>query len=494
MKEKKEIEERYKLDNIRVGLVFPQYKEYLDTVSLPENKLHLGLIPPLSLAYVAALLENAGCEVKLIDASALNLTKEETSSLLKDFRPDFLGFTSSTIDFHCTLSWINYLKRELNIPTIIGGIHLSVYPQETMSHESIDYAVIGEAERTLPELLSYVSEGKSLRKVKGIAYRDNGEVVITEAREPVEDLDIYPFPARHLLPNDLYYSFISKEKKFTAMLTSRGCSFNCIFCDNKTIKYRARSARSVVDEMEECHIKYGTNEIDIFDALFSIDENRVIDICREIKRRGLKIKWSFRTRVDLVNEGMLDELKSAGCIRIYYGIESGDDRILRNINKHIEIDRIRDIVKLTKKKGIGVLGYFMLGNLGETQETIDKTLKLMLELPLDYIQISPVFAPPNTALYEMTRRNTNRDYWREYTLDTTLEEPFPRFGTELSLNQIDKYVYTCYLKFYLRLSYILKFILKIRSMDEFLRSFYALKDMIFSACSVNKYKVTLCQK
>ena len=477
------MKKRYALHNLRIGLIFPPYKEYSDTVSLPENKEHLGSIPPLSLTYVAALLEETGCTVKLIDASALSLTKEDVVHELKDFHPDFLGFTSSTIDFHCTLSWINYVKEKVNVPIIIGGIHLSVYPRETMTHENIDYAVIGEAEETLPELLECLFQGKAFSTIKGIAYRKDGDIIITPPREPIKDLDIYPFPARHLLPNDRYYSFISKEKRFTAMLTSRGCPFHCTFCDNQTIPYRTRSAHSVVDEMEECHTKYGIDEIDIFDALFSVDATRVTEICKEIKRRDLKLKWSFRTRVDLITEKTLDDLKHAGCIRIYYGIESGDEGILKNINKHIDLQRVKDVVMLTKKKGIDILGYFMIGNVGETPETIKRTLMLMRALPFDYVQISPVFAPPNTALYEMIKKHTGRDYWREYTLDPTVEEPFPRFGTELSEEQINKYIYTCYLKFYLRLSYIIKFAMKIKSINEFVRSYHALKDIIISACS-----------
>ncbi|MBU1864563.1 MAG: B12-binding domain-containing radical SAM protein [Candidatus Omnitrophica bacterium] len=469
-----------RLDNIRVGLVFPSYQDYDDKVSFGVNKQHLGYIPPLSLAYIGALLKEQGCTVMIIDASALQLTKKQVAERLKEFQPDFLGFTSTTVDFHCTLSWIRYLKEQLKMFTIIGGIHLSVYPRETMGHACIDYAVIGEAEETLPELLACLSQKGDVRHIKGIAYRDNGHIIITEGRNPVKNLDLYPFPARDLLANDRYYSFISKEKKFTAMLTSRGCPFDCIFCDSQTVSYRFRSAQSVVDEMEECVKVYGIQEIDIFDALFSISIKRVMEICKEINKRKLKFKWSFRTRVDLVTEEMLDELKRSGCIRIYYGIESGDETILKNINKHIDIDTIRRVVTLTKKKGIDVLGYFMIGNIGETHETVKKTLNLMCELPFDYVQISPVFAPPRTTLYNMIQQRFQKDFWKEYTLNPSRKEQLPLYGTTLSNEEVERYIHVCYFKFYLRAKYIIKFICQLRSLNELFRSIHALKDIIVS--------------
>lgn len=471
---------QFNLENIKVGLVFPQYKEYPDKVSFPENKHHLGVIPPITLAYVAAILESSGCRVKLIDASALKLTKGQVVDSLKDFNPDFIGFTSTTVDFHNTLGWINYLKEGLNKPIIAGGVHLAVYPKETLSHQAVDYGVTGEAEETLPELLECLTNKGDLSKIKGICYRDNGGIRVTEKRLPVSNLDEYPFPARHLLPNEKYYSFISKKKNFTAMLTSRGCPFHCIFCDSQTVKYRYRSPKNVVDEMQVCHDSYGINEIDIFDALFSVSSDRVMEICRELKSRKLKLKWSFRTRVDLVNEEMLEQLNKSGCVRIHYGIESGDPGILKNISKNVDISTVKKIVRLTKQKGIDAFGYFMIGNVGDNEETVKESRKLMLELPFDYIQISPAYAPPNSSLYRQVKEKTGKDFWSEYTIDPQRGGAFPRYGTDLTDKQINTYIYKCYLKFYLRPGFILNFIIRLRSWPELVRSLRSLKDIIFS--------------
>ncbi|MBU2258480.1 MAG: B12-binding domain-containing radical SAM protein, partial [Candidatus Omnitrophica bacterium] len=438
------------LTGIRVALIFPSYQKSEDPVSLREAKEHLGVIPPLSLGYVAAILEKEGCVVQLIDASALKLARWQVFELVNKFEPDYLGFTSTTIDFHNTLEWISYLKSKTNLPVIIGGINMAVYPAETLTHEDIDYGVIGEAEETLPELLRCLVNRKDINQVKGICYRRNGDIIINEKRPPLRNIDDTPFPSRHLLSNDRYYSLISKKNNFTAMITSRGCPFHCIFCDNQTIAYRCRSPRNIVDEMEQCKNQYGINEIDIFDALFSVDKSRVIEICKQIQERKLKIDWSFRTRIDLVNEAVLDELKKSGCTRIYYGIESGDPEILRAINKEVDIKLIKRVICLTKNKGIDTFGYFMIGNIGETAKSVKKTLDLMLALPLDYVQISPVFAPPNTKLYAMLMGREKSDYWKEYVLGRAKENLLPRYGTDLTDSEVKKYIRYCYLRFYLR--------------------------------------------
>jgi len=476
------------LASVKVALIFPSYKNYHDPVAVKENKEHLGAIPPLSLAYVAAILESIGVTVRIIDASALHLTMEEVSALLVDFKPDFLGFNATTIDFHCTLRWCRYLKDSLRIPIILGGIHLSVYPQETMTHICIDYGVIGDAEETLPELLDAIVNDKPLANVKGILYRDHERIITTEKRTPVSDLEPFPVPARHLLPNDKYYSFISKQKPFTAMLTSRGCAFNCIFCDSQTVEYRCYSADRVVDEIEECVKKYRVKEIDIFDALFSVDRKRVFEICDGILKRDLKVKWSFRTRVDLVDKEMLQCLKKAGCIRICYGIESGDEEVLKNINKGTTVDRIKKTIALTKENGIQTLGYFMFGNIGETHESIKKTLGLMLGLEFDFVQISATFPPPNTILYAKYKEEFGYDYWREYTLDASKSAALPYVGTSLSEKEIKDYIYKCYLKFYLRPNYILKFIAHLSSFHEFWRSLKALAAVIGSYAERKRLK------
>lgn len=469
------------LEGIKVALIFPAYQDSSDIVSLKENKKHIGKIPPLSLAYVAAILEAHKVEVRIIDASVFDMDKEQVVQSLKEFAPDLVGFTLATYHFHNNLSWIKYIKKELGVPIVVGGIQTSIYPEETLLHQAIDYIIIGDAEETLVELIGNIAGQNDIKGVKGIGYRDSlGNVLINESRRPFLNIDATPFPARHLLSNEKYFSLISHKKNFSVMMTSRGCPFNCIFCDNNTIKFRLRSPGNVVDEMEECKHKYAINEIDMFDAAFTVREDRTIEICEEILKRDLELLWSFRTRADLVNKRMLEVLKQASCIRIYYGIESASPRILKNIKKEVDIEKIKDTVMQTKKIGIEPFGFFMIGNIGETKETIEDTVKLIKKLPLKYIQVSSTYAPPNTELYEHIKEKYNRDFWREYTREGNLKGKIPRYGTELSEEEVEEQVRRVYLSFYLNPRRVLEIVSSIRSVEEFKRGLLALKDMLVS--------------
>lgn len=472
---------------LKVILIFPSYQEYDDGVSVSENKNHLGHIPPLSLATVAAILEACDVEVRIIDASAAHLTKHDVCKIIGSYNPDLVGFSVTTVDFGCVLEWCCCVKKVTNAAILIGGLHLSLYPYETFTHECFDYGIIGDAEETLPALINALRVGNDLRSVDGVIFRDGKNVIKTRQSAPLHDLDQSPFAARHLLPLEKYYSFISKAKPFTALLTSRGCPFRCVYCDSESIPYRAMSAKRVVDEMEECVQRFGIKEIDIFDALFSVDQARVVAISNELLKRKICVRWSFRTRVDLVDDGMLSLLKKAGCVRIYYGIESGDQEMLKNIKKNITIEQIKKTIALTKKNRIQAFGYFMIGNIGETRQTIKKTQQLMCSLPLDYVQISATFATPNSQLYGSIKKASGIDYWLQYTLNPERREAPPRISTDLTPEQIRRAIYSSYLRFYLRPRYVLKFTLQVNSFHELGRSLKALKSVLWSYVRGAKY-------
>ena len=467
------------LKGTRLCLIFPPYKESEDIVFLKTAKKNLGKITPLSLCAVAAIFERFGGVVKIIDANAKELTIESVTKEIDNFSPDFLGFTLSTYQFHYTLEWIKSIRSRANISTIVGGPHARIYPREILTHKQIDYCVIGDAEEALPNLIHSLINKKELSTVGGIAYRsrNEGSIKINNFLLYIKDLDNIPFPSRHLIDNSLYYSLISKYKNFTAMTSSRGCIFQCTFCDNHCIPYRAMSPKRVVDEMEVCKKEFNINEIDMFDGVFSISKKRTLEICEEIKKRKLKIFWSFRTRADLVDKETLNVLKSAGCIRIYYGIESGSPGILRNIKKYVTLEHIKYIVKLTKHIGIDTFGYFMVGNYGEDYKTISETINLMLSLPLDYVQIAPIFYPPNTKVYSEVMKIIKQDYWREYTINPNHRIEFPIVGTNFSKEQIHAIARKMYLRFYLRPAFIIKFMLRIKSSEEFVRAIKAVFDM-----------------
>ena len=199
---------------LKVALVYPPYGPVRNEPGIKTVKENYGIFPSLSLLYVAGILEAAECEVLFIDAHAEELTLEETVARLNAFGPDYVGYTITTYLFFQTMDWIRSIRELVDVPTIVGGVHLSIYPRETLGYDCIDYAVTGEAEIALPEMLSALVTGAELSSVRGIAYRRNdGEIIVTP-KAPDCDVDAAPFPARQLIDNSLYYSFISKYKNF----------------------------------------------------------------------------------------------------------------------------------------------------------------------------------------------------------------------------------------------------------------------------------------
>jgi len=457
------------LDGLRIALVYPPYGPVRNEPGIKTVKENYGIFPSLSLLYVAGILQSAGCDVLFIDAHAEGLTLEQCLDRLRRFGPDYVGYTLTTYLFFQSMDWIRAIKAQLPVPVIVGGVHLSIYPRETLAYPELDYAVTGEAERALPDLLTALTRKGDLSQVRGIAYRRaDGQVVVTPNAADA-DIDAAPFPARNLIDNSIYYSFISQYRNFTCFITSRGCPYKCIFCEQGSKPFRARSPGNVVDELEICHHEYGIRELDFFDSSFTIRKQRVIDICEEIERRKLDIVWAARTRVDCINDDVLRAMRRAGCNRIYYGIESGNREILQTLKKSTSLEMYRDVVAATRKHGINTFGYFMVGNPYETEATIRQTIRLALELDLDYAQFSKVTPMPATELYTLLLQETGRDYWREH-IEAGVDEDIPRPLCDMTDAEIQRWTRLAYLRFYYRPKYIARAMARLKSKDELKRS------------------------
>lgn len=460
------------LDDKRFGvsLVYPPYGSSPNEPNPAVVSKNYGLFPSLSLGYVAAILEGCGCRVQFIDANALGISLPKTIELVRTFKPDLVGYTITTPLFYQTYSWLKSIKQATEIRTIVGGAHVAVFPKETMLHPEIDMAIVGEAEETLPELIDALRSGRDPAGMKGTIIRQNGETVFAPLRQELRDLDAAPFPARHLWPNERYYSFISRYRNFTPLITSRGCPFKCIFCEQGNKTFRARSAENVVCEMEECITRYGVGEFDFFDSSFTTRKDHVLGICEKITQRGIKTVWAARSRVDLVDEEILKALHRAGCKRIYYGIESGDPEILSALSKKVNLEQAREALRLTKEIGIETFGFFMIGSPNETKESVQRTFEFVSSVSLDYVQYSKVVPLPGTKLYEMLLEETGYDYWREFIAGRTSEMVLKRPRTNLTEKQIQSLVREGYLKFYFRPLYVLRALKRIRSWAELKRS------------------------
>ncbi|MCD6312144.1 MAG: radical SAM protein [Elusimicrobia bacterium] len=365
-------------------------------------------MPPLGLTYIAAYLRSNGYrDIKIVDVEAGGYNIDD----IVEYSPDVIGFTSVTPNFESTCRMASELKKRLDIPLVLGGIHVSVAPVSAMENEkAFDYGVMGEGEVTAKELMDAIKEGKSVENIKGIVRRKQGKIIVNPPRELIRDLDVLPFPARELLNNSDYVFSVPGEgiRPLAMMSSSRGCPFNCVFCASKTIWGRGtrfRSAENVLSEIEEIVNKLRIKYIVFSDDTFTLDRKRVVEICDLIIERKLKFKWQMMTRANLFDEELLLLMKKAGLVRMSIGIESGDPIILKKIKKGVTLQDIRDAYRIAAKVGVETRGSVMLGHPYETRKTAMTTLRFIRNLKdckQMYINISTPY--PGTELYEMAIR------------------------------------------------------------------------------------------
>lgn len=464
---------------MKIAFVFNPFSYKCHEENLRVVQKYFGLFPPLSLAWSAAIAEKAGHEAVIIDARTLDLSMSDTVRILKDFKPDVIGYMITTYMAQDTLRWIRYIKERVPVPVIVGGYNLRVYPRETLSHPEIDFGIVEQAYYTLPALLSELEKSSpDFSLVPGLVYRQKGRVEITDHPQKIVFND-FPMPARHLLPNHLYAEFPTERKNFTVMVTSLGCPFKCVFCEAGRTEYNPRSAEKVVAEFEECFNKFGIREIDIFDYEFTGDRRRIVEICQALIEKKIDMIWACRSRIDTVDAELLRFMYDAGCRRIYYGIESGSQEMLDRMNKGITLEQVRDIVAISKKIGIRVLGFFIIGGPQETKKTVKQTVRFAKELDLDYVQFSKCTAKPLTSLWrEMVKKNGN-DYWAEWVSGRAEDRDLPRPWTSLTNAEIDDLTRKAYVSYHCRPKFILRHLLNLKSSKEFFRKFRAFIDMVF---------------
>lgn len=459
--------------NGRILLI--QAPEYLIGKKAFPTEDFLGLsYPSLGLAYIAAILLKNGWQTKIIDPIPQNLNLSQILVEIKKFTPDFIGFTATTPTFPKVLTLAKKIKRKFpQIVTIIGGPHVSAAPIQTMKNPFFDFAVLGEGEETIIELLSHLKRKKGgEEKLAGIAFRKNGRVTITPSRPYIRNLDTIPFPARQFLPPlSFYHPNPGTYKNLPAgsMITSRGCPFKCTFCDRAVFgnKFRFRSPENVVAEIEVLLKDFGAKEIRIWDDTFNADTQRVKEICRLILKRKLKFTWTCLGRVNFADSNMFKLMKRAGCWQISYGIESGNQEILNKIKKGLTLEMVREAVKKTHQAGIEVKGFFMLGLPGDTKKTMQETINFAKELNLDIATFSITTPFPGTELYQEvknTKEFKDADFSRYLPYYPTSLSYIPTGLTQKSLLEFEK---KAHFEFYVRPSYILKELLKIRSFSAF---------------------------
>ena len=425
--------------------------------------------PPLHLASLAAVTRQYGFETRIIDPIALNWNLQTTLKSVINESPNYVGLTATTVNIHKAGKLAKLIKQSIsNIKILVGGVHLSSTPRETMElFPDFDVGVVGEGEITIIELLQALDNSAPLDNIKGIIFRKSDEIVQTISRPFIKNLDSLPMPAWDLLPNlaKYYRPSLQSVRRLpsTIVMTTRGCFGRCTFCSRAIFgnKIRAYSTDYVMEMLKHLHNNYGIRDFQIEDDSFLSFPSRVIDICRRIRDENLHISWNCLARVDRVNPEILSEVKKAGCWQIQFGIESGSQNILDSIKKNITLEQIEYILTLTKKAGIRTKGFFIMGHLLETKETIKKTIDFARKLPLDDFQLTIYTPLPGTEDYHIADKyGVFEESWDKMSMYN------PVFVTNgLTKQELLEYQKLAYRKFYLRPKIIYSVMTKARGLD-----------------------------
>ncbi len=381
-----------------VLLIYPYFK--------PQKDRSTFRFPPLGLGYVASSLRRYGCDVDLLDCTFLD--RERAMGIAVQAKADVVGIYSMTTMQDEGLTFARLVRENCDL-LIAGGPLPSCDPVSFL--DDFDVAVLGEGEQTVCEVLDAYENGSGFDDIKGIAYRKNRQVIFTEKRELEQNLDCIPFPARDLFPNQSYIDYGKKRFGYaaTTIITTRGCPFDCEFCSNAVFgsSYRERSPGNVLDEIEVA-LSLGYEKIHFADDVFTLNKKRMLRMCDEIAARGMSFKWECLGRVDSMDRRTAMSMKKAGCERIFFGIESGDDSILRLMNKRITADVARRAVETAGSSGLKTGAFFIICYPGETDGSVLRTIRFATSLPLDYLSFTAPRPLPGTALYNRVQEKVRR--------------------------------------------------------------------------------------
>jgi len=455
---------------MKIALVFPPVLNSIQT-TIPEfiNE-NEGYFPPLGVMYIASYLKKHkdDCDIFVIDSSVEKLNHIQTAQRIVDFGVDIVGLSCWTFSLLDTLAVASQVKR-ISPATLVclGGPHVNIYPKETLSMDCVDFVITGDGERPFAKLIDQLKTHYDFAKVPNLHYKKNGRLENSLLKHVEENLDELPFPDRNWTPFQQYYTILDRERPVTTMITSRGCPFKCSFCFQHGTGWRCRSVSNIIDEIQYC-TGLGIRNFFIFDETFTVNKQRVIELCDEIKRRYLNITWSCRSRVDTIDEETMGRLKEAGCQRISFGVEAANDDVLRRLNKKIVISQVKRIFKAAKKKRITTLADFMIGCPGEDRKKTYETIKLAVELNPDYAQFCLFTLFPATKLYEEALKEgvVNRDVWLDYAKKPEFDFKPPLWNI-YSEEEAKRLLAISYRRFYLRFSYILKRLFSVRSIAQF---------------------------
>ena len=436
---------------------------------------NMGIWPPLGLLYLASYLKVNNQDVEILDLLLLKLNKEELKEKIKSINPDLVGITITTPEIQEALE-IASIAKDLKKIIVVGGTHLSIFPKETLFFDFVDYGIIGDGEIPLLKLIEHIQDNKyPLNEIEGLIYMD--KEIFMNSISIIKNLDALPFPDWSLV-NIKDYSRADALFPMVTMASARGCPYQCGFCfrseEQKVV--RIRSAKNIVDEIENLINKHKIKEIIFSNDIITINREQMINICNEILRRNIKVAWQGATRVNLVDKELLKLMKKAGCKQLKYGVESGDQRILEIMKKQTKLSQVIEAFKLTKEAGMKTGAYFIIGYVGEDEQTMRQTIEFAKELNPDYVMFYPGVPLPKTSFHELSVQDglIDKNYWREYSLNLRKDKlPYV-------VKDVERFINIAFREFYSRPNYIIKKALDIQSWKALAKNPKLLKGILWT--------------
>jgi radical SAM superfamily enzyme YgiQ (UPF0313 family) len=415
---------------------------------------------PLGLGYLAAVLEKNQYKVDVVDCQALGLSHKEFKNEINKRQPNIVGITSTTLTYKSGLQIAKTAKQASpNCLTIMGGPHVTFWDDKALQEcpPELDVIIRKEGENTLLELVQRLEAGKSFHDVLGTTCRKDGKIVRNPDRPYIKNLDSLPFPAHNLWPLE------SLRKYGTIvfpLVTSRGCVYWCDFCTAVRMfgrNYRMRSPKNVVNEIEFLHKTYGANQFTFYDDAFTVDQDRAAEICREIKKLKMKIKWDCETRVDMVTKELLLNMKEAGCIAVWFGVESGSQRVIDAMGKGFSLTQTMNAFKWAKDVGLMTVASAILGFPGETKESALETIRLVEKISPDDIGYYIATPYPGTPMHDFVKEKG----WLKITDFNKYDTATPTFeAPPLTMQELREIREKAFQRFYLRPTYVLHMLAK----------------------------------
>tara|TARA_Y100000310_G_scaffold340225_1_gene435273 strand:+ start:1769 stop:3217 length:1449 start_codon:yes stop_codon:yes gene_type:complete len=437
---------------------------------------------PILLCYAATLLKENGYDVKYIDSVIQDFDLQRTLDEVGAFSPDVIFIETATPTYAYDLKVVEKIKERFDVKVLMAGSHVTKFPEKTVENSKVDVVIKGEMDQITLNVVNAIKKKTSLEKVKGICFMKDDDVVNNEPAELVKDLDTLPFPDRDLIPHQWYIEGHVRNFPFTFVMAARGCPNKCTFCLWPHVYYghsvRVRSPKNVVDELEWLIKRYGMEEVFFDEGTFNISKKRVVEFCDEVIRRDVNIVWSCSGRVDCVDLEMLQLMKKAGCKLICYGIESANPRTLEKTNKKIDIGQTERAVRLTKLAGIVCHVNLMVGFPWETKAEMDNTINFGLKLEADTVQYSLVFPHPGSEMYDQAIEN---DWFYSDVLNDCSKFDMtsgPVLKTLVPREEMKNIVSNAHARFFLRPSYVLSQISKIKNYEDFKYTFRGAKSII----------------